>query len=119
MGLDVNETDLEDEGTDLETGDADLEFDKADLTDAAGFLAGADGFLAGTGWATFFTTGLALLLAGWEAAFLAGLPADEWADFDTAFLAGTVFFTVVGFLAGFAAFFLVAILLGFFCNKHL
>ena len=117
MGLDVNETDLEGKGTDLETGDAGLEFVGTDLT-GTGFLAGADGFLAATGWATFFATGLALLLAGWGAAFFTGLPADEWAGFDTAFLAGTVFFTVVGFLAGFAAFFLVAIQLGFFSNKH-
>jgi hypothetical protein len=83
------------------------------------FLAGMfAGFFAGVTEATFFTTGLAILLD--TGAFLAVLAGpDEWTGFATAFLAGTIFLTLVGFLAGFAAFFLVAIVLGFFSNKHL
>jgi hypothetical protein len=88
------------------------------IFDTAVFLgvgAGAD-FLAGTG-ATFFAAGFAILLAA--GAFLTDLLLpDEWADFEAVFLAGAIFLTFAAFLAGLAAFFLVAIQLGFFCNKH-
>jgi hypothetical protein len=67
--------------------------------------------------ATFFATGLAILLATGDF-FTDLLPPDEWAVFGAVFLAGAIFLTLVGFFAGFAAFFLVAIQLGFFCNKH-
>jgi len=89
-----------------------------DILDTVGFLAGTEtGFLAGDDGATFFATGLAILLAA--GAFLAVLLLpDEWAGFEAAFLAGTIFLTLTVFLAGFAAFFLVAIQLGFFCNEH-
>jgi hypothetical protein len=102
-----------------------------ELLDTTGFFTGTDTvlegtftdlegteavFLAGNG-ATFLATGLAILLD--TGAFLASLlPPDDWAGLVAAFLAGTIFFTLVGFLAGFAAFFLVAIQLGFFSDKH-
>jgi hypothetical protein len=96
-----------------------------DILETAGFfvdtgadLAGVDTvFLAGGNGATFLASGLAILLD--TGAFLADLlPPDDWADLEAAFLAGTIFLTLVGFLAGLAAFFLVAIQLGFFSNKH-
>src|SRR6185437_15891261 len=82
-----------------------------------GFLAGigAD-FLAAAAGATFFVTGLAILLAA--GVFLAFAPPDEWAAFEAVFFAGAIFLTLAVFLAGLAAFFLVAIQLGFFSNKH-
>jgi hypothetical protein len=82
------------------------------------FLAGAGaGRLAEEDGTTFLAAGLAILLAA--GAFLAALP-DEWAGLAAAFLAGAIFLTLTAFLAaGLAAFFLVAIQLGFFCDKHL
>jgi hypothetical protein len=104
-------------GFDTDTGffagtDTDLEGRDLDGTDleetGATFLAGV---------ATFFATGLAILLA--TGPFLASLlPPDEWTGLAAAFFAGTIFLTLIGFLAGFAAFFLVAIQLGFFSDKH-
>ncbi|HEV2483426.1 MAG TPA: hypothetical protein VGS79_27365 [Puia sp.] len=83
----------------------------------ADFLAGKGaGFLAAAAGATFFATGLAILLAA--GAFLAFAPPDEWAAFEAVFFAGAIFLTLAVFLAGLAAFFLVAIQLGFFSNKH-
>ena len=52
-----------------------------------------------------------------EAAFAAGF-ATLAEPFEAGFLAGADFFTGVVFLAVFVAFLLVAMLLGFFCNKH-
>jgi hypothetical protein len=121
MGLDGTGTgmDLVGEGTGFPTVLAGLVLEGWGLK-AKGFLTGATGFLAGAGAATFFATGLALPLACGAIPFFAtGLLPDECADFTGAFLVGAAFFTVVGFLADFAAFFLVAILLGFFNNKHL
>jgi hypothetical protein len=93
-----------------ETGVADLEEAGALDFEATGAV-----FLAGM--ATFFATGLAILLE--TGPFLASLfPPDDWAGLAAAFLAGTIFLTLVGFLTGFAAFFLVAIQLGFFYNEH-
>jgi hypothetical protein len=87
-----------------------------DMLDTVVFFAGTTGFFAAAvaAGATFFATGLAVLLAA--GAFLAALPAtDEWAGLAAAFLAGAIFLTLgVDFLAGLAAFFLVAIQLGFF-----
>jgi hypothetical protein len=83
------------------------------------FLAGAGtGRLAGVDGTTFLAADLAILLAA--GAFLADLLLpDEWAGLAAvAFLSGAIFLTPAAFLAGFAAFFLVAIQLGFFCNKH-
>jgi hypothetical protein len=82
------------------------------------FLAGAGaGRLPEEDGTTFLAAGLAILLAA--GAFFAALP-DEWAGFAAAFLAGAIFLTLTAFLAaGLAAFFLVAIQLGFFCDKHL
>src|SRR5579872_6757990 len=81
------------------------------------FLAGAvTDFLTDAG-ATFLAAGLAILLAA--GAFLTDLlPPDEWAGFEAVFFAGAIFLMFAAFLAGLAAFFLVAIQLGFFCNKH-
>jgi hypothetical protein len=89
-----------------------------DMLETMGFLAGAGvGRLAEEDGATFLAGGLAILLA--TGAFLADLLLpDEWAGFAAAFLAGAIFLTWTAFLAGLAAFFLVAIQLGFFCNKH-
>jgi hypothetical protein len=96
-----------------------------DATDfgATGFWAdfGATDFFAGIGvgfltGAAFLATGLATLLEG--GVFLTALLPDECAGLAAAFLAGALFFAGVAFLAAFAAFFLVAILLGFFSNKH-
>src|SRR5450432_100189 len=65
-----------------------------------GFFEGIGlGFLAG---ATFFATGLAVLLEG--GVFLTALLPDECAGFAAAFLAGALFFAGVAFLAAFAAF---------------
>jgi|SRR5882724_6998787 len=120
MGLDGTGTgmDLVSKGTGFPTVLTGLVLEGSAFT-GTGFLTGATGFLAGAAGATFFATGLALPLACGAAAFFVGLLPDEWAGFAGAFFAGPAFFTVVGFLAGFAAFFLVAILLGFFNNKHL
>ncbi|HEV3325829.1 MAG TPA: hypothetical protein VG052_09490 [Puia sp.] len=91
-----------------------------DILDIGAFFAGMDtGFLAGAWGATFLATGLAILLAA-GAFFAVLLLPDEWAGFAAAFLAGAIFLTLTAFLAaGLAAFFLVAIQLGFFCDKHL
>jgi hypothetical protein len=96
------------------------------ILDTAVFLVGIEVFFFAAGtldetwepaWATFFAAGLTILLA--TGLFLADFAApDEWAGFETVFLAGAIFLTFAVFLAGFAAFFLVAIRLGFFCNKH-
>jgi hypothetical protein len=96
------------EGTETVLEDT-TDFDGTDLEDTeAAFL---------TGWTTFLATGLAILLA--TGPFLADLlPPDDWAGLATGFLAGAIFFPLVGFLAVFAAFFLVAIRLGFFSDKH-
>ncbi|HXL74041.1 MAG TPA: hypothetical protein VN963_10510 [bacterium] len=89
-----------------------------DMMETGVFLAGAGvGRLAGEDGTTFLTAGLAILLVA--GVFLADLLApDEWTGFTAAFLTGTIFLTWTAFLAGLAAFFLVAIQLGFFCNKH-
>jgi hypothetical protein len=96
------------EGTDTVLEGTDTVLEDTDLADTdAVFLAGA----------TFFGTGLAIFLD--IGPFLANLlPPDEWAGLVAAFLAGTIFLTLIGFLAGLAAFFLVAIQLGFFSDKH-
>jgi hypothetical protein len=89
-----------------------------DMWDTVVFLAGGavGRFAVGDG-TTFLAGGLAILLAA--GAFLADLLLpDEWAGLAAAFLAGAIFLTWTAFLAGLAAFFLVAIQLGFFCNKH-
>ncbi|HXD79555.1 MAG TPA: hypothetical protein VN616_17185 [Puia sp.] len=84
----------------------------------AAFLVGrAADFLAGAATATFLAADLTILLAAGDF-FAALLPPDEWAVFAAAFFAGAIFLTLTAFLAGLAAFFLVAIQLGFFCNKH-
>jgi len=98
-----------------------------DILDTTGFFTGTgtdldlEGtdtvFLAADDGTTFLATGLAILLD--TGAFLANLlPPDDWAGLVAAFLAGTIFLTLVGFLERFAAFFLVAIRLGFFSDKH-
>jgi hypothetical protein len=115
-----------------EPAGADVSFEAAleaglGILDTTGFFTGTTtdldlegtdtGFLAADDGATFLATGLAILLAA--GTFLANLlPPDDWAGLVAAFLAGTIFLTLVGFLAGFAAFFLVAIQLGFFSDKH-
>jgi hypothetical protein len=88
--------------------------------ETAPFLAGAGaGRLAEEDGTTFLAAGLAILLA--TGAFLTDLLLpDEWAGFAAAFFAGAIFLTFTAFFAaGLAAFFLVAIQLGFFCDKHL
>jgi hypothetical protein len=89
-----------------------------DILETAVFLGGADiGRLAEEDGTTFLAAGLAILLTA--GAFLADLPLpDEWAGLAAAFFVGAIFLTWTAFLAGLAAFFLVAIQLGFFCNKH-
>jgi hypothetical protein len=89
-----------------------------DMLGTGCFLAGAGiGRLAEEDGTTFLAAGLAILLAA--GAFLADLLLpDEWAGLAAAFFAGAIFLTWTAFLAGLAAFFLVAIQLGFFCNKH-
>jgi hypothetical protein len=89
-----------------------------DICEMVAFLAGgAVGRLAEEDGTTFLAAGLAILLTA--GAFLADLLLpDEWAGLAAAFLAGAIFLTLTAFLAGLAAFFLVAIQLGFFCNKH-
>jgi hypothetical protein len=76
------------------------------------------GRLAGEDGATFLAAGLTILLAAGVFLTVLLLP-DEWAGRAAAFLAGAIFLTFTAFLAGLAAFFLVAILLGFFCDEHL
>jgi hypothetical protein len=89
-----------------------------DIWETVAFLAGgAVGRLAEEDGTTFLAAGLAILLTA--GAFLADLLLpDEWTGLAAAFLAGAIFLTLTAFLAGLAAFFLVAIQLGFFCNKH-
>jgi hypothetical protein len=89
-----------------------------DILDTVVFFTGTDiCFFAGDEGATFFATGLAILLAA-GAFFAVLLLPDEWTGLEAAFLAGAIFLTFTVFLAGFAAFFLVAIQLGFFSDEH-
>ena len=90
-----------------------------DIWETVAFLAGGGvGRFAEEDGTTFLAAGLAILLAA--GAFLAVLLLpDEWTGLAAAFLAGAIFLILTAFLAaGLAAFFLVAIQLGFFCNKH-